>query len=163
LSPEEDALPKEILMLHYEGEKDFPQPPPELWGYLSDARFLARCVPDAEAVTRAEPAIAEFKVRPGLAFVRGTLNALLQVVEAQEAASLRLRVVGKGIGSSSTVDAALVFEPCNGGSRVHWTADITQLDGLLKAVPRGLIQAAAQKVIEDLWAAVAARLRGGGT
>jgi carbon monoxide dehydrogenase subunit G len=149
-------------MLHYEGEKDFPQPPPELWAYLSDARFLANCVPDVEAVTRAEPAVAEFRVRPGLAFVRGTLNALLQVVEAEEAASVRLRVLGKGIGSSSTVEAVLAFAPRDGGSRVHWTADVTQLGGLLKAVPRGLIQAAAQKVIEDLWAAVGARLARGG-
>src|SRR5207248_1558526 len=128
----ESASPTERIMLHYEGEKDFPQAPRELWGYLSDARFLAQCVPNVEAVTRAEPAVAEVKVRPGFAFVRGTLNALLQVVEAQEAASVRLRVVGKGIGSSSTVEAALAVAPRDGGSRVHWTADVTQLDGLLK-------------------------------
>jgi carbon monoxide dehydrogenase subunit G len=150
-------------MLHYEGETDFPQPPRELWDSLRDARFLVGCVPDVEVVTRAEPAIAEFRVRPGLALVRGTLNTQLQVVEAQEAALVRLRVVGKGIGSSSTVEATLTLAPQDGGSRVHWTADVTQLGGLLKAVPRGLIQAAAQKVIADLWVAVQAKLGGGGS
>jgi carbon monoxide dehydrogenase subunit G len=156
-------VPKELIMLHYEGETDFPQSPPELWGDLSDARFLVRCVPDVEAVTRAEPVVAEFRVRPGIALVRGTLNAQLQIVEAQAPALVRLRVVGKGIGSSSTVEAALTLVPRDGGSRVRWTADVTQLGGLLKAVPRGLIQAAAQKVIADLWAAVQAKLGGGGS
>ena len=45
-----------------------------------------------------------------------------------------------------------------GGSRVHWTVDITELGGLLKAIPQGLLKGAAQKVIDDIWASIASRL-----
>ena len=45
-----------------------------------------------------------------------------------------------------------------GGTAVHWTGDLTEVTGLLKMVPKGLLQGAAQKVIDDVWAAVAAKL-----
>jgi hypothetical protein len=35
---------------------------------------------------------------------------------------------------------------------------VTELGGLLKLVPHGLIQAAAQKVIADVWASIRQRL-----
>ena len=43
--------------------------------------------------------------------------------------------------------------------RVHWTADITELTGLLKLVPKGLISSSANKVIEDTWSEIEKRLQ----
>jgi len=43
---------------------------------------------------------------------------------------------------------------------VSWTAEVTQLGGLLKMVPAGLIRGAAHKVIEDVWDGVAKKLAG---
>ena len=145
-------------MVHYEGEKGFSAAPPEIWSKLSDARFLAGCVPNAEAVLRAESTIAEFKLRPGLSFVRGVLTVVLQVVEAEANKHVRYRAVGKGIGSGSTVEAAVTLAPHDAGTHAGWTVDVTELTGLLKAVPRGLIQASAQKVIDELWNSVADKL-----
>ena len=34
-------------MLHFEGDRDFPLSPVDLWGKLRDARFLVTCIPDA--------------------------------------------------------------------------------------------------------------------
>jgi carbon monoxide dehydrogenase subunit G len=145
-------------MLHYEGEKGFSLPPAELGAKLSDARFLVQCVPGVEEVLRAEPGVAEFRLHPGFSFVRGTLAVTLSVLEAKPGEAVRLRVVGKGIGSGSTVEAALALAPGNPGTHVRWTADVTELSGLLKALPRGLIQASAQKVLTDVWAAVENKL-----
>src|SRR5437588_416553 len=69
-------------MLHFEGDKDFQQPPAELWTKLSDARFLVQCVPGVETVIKAEPTEAVWILRPGLAFVRGTLEITLTVRDA---------------------------------------------------------------------------------
>jgi carbon monoxide dehydrogenase subunit G len=97
-------------------------------------------------------------LRPGFAFVRGTLEVTLRVAEAVPERSARLLAHSKGIGSSNDVEVHLGFAPQDGGTRVTWSADITALGGLLKAVPQGLIKAAAGKVIEDAWVAAAARL-----
>ena len=46
------------------------------------------------------------------------------------------------------------------GTRVHWKADIQQLGGLLKAAPQGLIRAAAEKVIHDVWTHIERKMTG---
>jgi len=141
-------------MLHFEGDSDFPLPPEPLFARLSDARFLVQCIPGVESVSQAESHRAVCVLRPGLSFVRGTLEIALQVTEAIATTSLRVLAHGKGIGSSNDVEAVLAFAPQDGGTRVHWTADVTNFGGLLKAVPQGLLKGAAQKVIADVWEAV---------
>jgi carbon monoxide dehydrogenase subunit G len=146
-------------MLKFEGDQDLPQHPPDLWAKLSDARFLVRCVPGVEKVSQLEPNRAVFVLRPGLAFMRGTLEVTMEIAEATPNQSARFILLSKGIGSTSDVLATLAFQPHETGSRIHWTAEIRQLGGLLKAVPGGLIQAAARKVISDAWTAVETQLR----
>jgi len=150
-------------MLHFEGDRDFPAPPADVWARLTDARFLAACLPDVDKVEQAEADRAVLVLRPSLAFVRGTLDVTLEVTERTPPASARLRATGKGVGSSSAVEATLAFAPHDGGTRVHWAAEAKELGGLLKLVPQGLIHGAAQKVINDAWAAVEKKLREGGS
>ena len=129
-------------MLRFEGSKDLPQTPAEVWNKLSDARFLVQCVPGMESVARAERTSAVCTLRPGFAFVRGTLELSLQVVDAVPDTSARLWSV----------------QPQGSGSRLTWSVEIKSLGGLLKAVPQGLIKATAQKVIDDALATVAAKV-----
>jgi carbon monoxide dehydrogenase subunit G len=82
----------------------------------------------------------------------------LQVTLAAEPTSLRWLLSSKGIGTSSDVEAVLALAPHGEGTRVHWQAEVTRLGGLLKAVPAGLIRGAAQKVIDDVWTGVQARV-----
>jgi carbon monoxide dehydrogenase subunit G len=97
-------------------------------------------------------------LRPAFGFVRGTLDITLRVLDVVPGSSVRYHVHGKGIGSSNEVEAALHATPADGGSHVHWTADVTQLGGLLKAIPPGLIRASAQKVIDDVMNQVQTKL-----
>ena len=145
-------------MLRFEGSKDLPQAPAEVWNKLSDARFLVQCVPGVESVARAERTNAVCTLRPGFAFVRGTLELSLQVVDAVPDTSARLLLQTKGIGTTSEVEARWSVQPQDSGSRLTWSVEIKSLGGLLKAVPQGLIKATAQKVIDDALATVAAKV-----
>jgi len=146
-------------MLHFEGERDLAQAPVDVSAKLADACFLVQCIPGTEKVAVAEPERAVCTLRPGFSFVRGTLDVTLAVVEAVPATITRLTLHSKGIGTTSDVEVVLTYTSQEVGTHVHWTADITQLGGLLKAVPQGLIKGAAQKVIEDVWANVEAKLQ----
>jgi carbon monoxide dehydrogenase subunit G len=141
-------------MVRLEGDKDFAFSPATVWEKLSDARFLVQCVPGVEDVTHSDKSNAQCVLRPGFAFVRGTLELTFEVVEVAPPTSARLTLHSKGIGSSSEVETNLALAPAAGGTRVHWIAEIRTLGGLLKAVPQGLIRASAQKVIADALAAV---------
>ena len=145
-------------MLRFEGDRDFPQPPEELFARLTDARFLVTCIPDVQGVAEQGPDRAVFTVRPGLSFARGTLDVTLQVLEKTPPASARLSLVSKGVGSSSTVEATMTLAPAAAGTRMHWVAEVKELGGLLKMVPQGLIRGAGQKVVDNAWAAVELKL-----
>jgi carbon monoxide dehydrogenase subunit G len=145
-------------MLSFQGEKVLPRPPADVWEKLSDARFLVQCIPDVQSVSHTEARQSICIVRPGFAFVRGTVELTLQVGDAIPGTSIFVQAHSKGIGSHSVVEAELYFTGQDQGTRIQWRATIQQLGGLLKAVPQGLIKAAAQKVIADVWQSVEARL-----
>lgn len=145
-------------MIRFEGDRDFALPPGPLFAKLTDARFLVTCIPDVEKVTKLEADQAELTLRPGFAFVRGTLEVTLRVVDVASPTSARVLLLSKGIGSSSNVEAILNLSAHDNGTRVHWIAEVKELGGLLKLVPQGLIRGAAQKVVSDVWAAIEAKL-----
>jgi carbon monoxide dehydrogenase subunit G len=148
-------------MLHFEGDRDFPLSPLDLWSKLRDAGFLVTCIPDATVQGEPRPDKAMCSVRPGFAFVSGTLDTTVEILEAKEPSDLRYLLTSKGIGSSSEVETVLRIAGTDSGSRVHWTADVKRLGGLLKVVPSGLIRGAAQKVIEDVWQGIQGKVVGG--
>jgi uncharacterized protein len=145
-------------MQRFEGERSFAMPPAELWPKLSDAAFLARCVPDASPRGEPEHDRAQYTVRPGFSFARGTLDVTMEILERREPETVRFRLTSKGIGSSSVVESALTLVPQDAGTKVSWHAEVTQLGGLLKMVPAGLIRGAAQKVIDDVWDGIAKQI-----
>lgn len=146
-------------MIHFEGDKSFPLPVAEVAAKLSDAAFLVGTLPDAH-VSEASPARAVWKLKPKLSFLTGSLTSEMTRTAHEPGKSVAFEVVAKAIGASSTVVTSLTFAESAGGTTVHWTGDVTQVTGLLKMVPKGLLQGSAHKVIEDVWAAVAAKLAG---
>src|SRR2546423_1662017 len=99
------------VMVHFEGDKTFPQPPAHVWGKLADARFLADCVPGVEAITHAESTRVSCTLRPGFAFVRGTLELSIEVVDAVPDKSAKILLSTKGIGTTSAVEASFTLVP----------------------------------------------------
>jgi carbon monoxide dehydrogenase subunit G len=144
-------------MIHFEGDRSFPPPVAAVAERLSDAGYLASCLPDAQ-VSEAAPERAVWKLKPRLSFLTGSLTVEMTRTALEAGQSVGFRVFAKAIGATSTVLAQLRFAPAEGGTTVHWTGDLTEVTGLLKIVPKGLIEGSARKVIEDVWAAVSAKM-----
>lgn len=147
-------------MIRFQGTESLPVPAAAAFARLADAGWLAHALPDAE-VTSAAPDTAGWRVKPKFAFMAGVLDTAATVAGREPDREVRYTVVSTGVGSRSTVQATLAFAPADGGCTVEWVADVTELGGLLKLAPRGLIQAAAQTVISEVWTAVRAKLADG--
>jgi carbon monoxide dehydrogenase subunit G len=145
-------------MPRFEGDKKLTQEPATCWIRLTDPFFLSQCIPNIERGGQSQPDQLRFRVRPGVSFVRGTLEVTVKIDKIEPAKSARYSIHSQGIGSSSDVEVLLTLAPAEPGTHLHWVADIKSLGGLLKAIPQGLIQASAQKVIGDILSAVEARL-----
>lgn len=145
-------------MIHFDGTEVFPQSPATLFAPLTDAGWLAAAVPEAE-IAEAAPDRAVWKLKPKLSFLTGAFETTLSVMSRVPGESATFKVNGKAIGSGSTVVATLALTPTDaGGTSISWTGELTELNGLLKMVPKGLIQATAQKIIADVWAAIRVKL-----
>ena len=144
-------------MIHFEGVQSFPLPVAEVAAKLSDAGFLAHCVPDAH-VSVATPDKSVGKIKPKLSFLTGSLTLEATATARDPGKSVAYQIVTKTIGASSTVATRLEFKEAEGGTAVHWTGDLVAVTGLLKMVPKGLMEGAAKKVIEDVWAALTQKL-----
>ena len=134
------------------GTEQFPQPTDELWVRLTDLTLFARTLPRLDKIERVEPRLLECRVRPGLSFFAGTLRLKFEMLNEQPPSVARMRITGKGVGASVTVETSIHLKPVNGGTELQWHSEVLELGGLLKPVSRGLIEAAAQKVIADGWA-----------
>ena len=147
-------------MIHFEGDRAFTLPPDVVASKLGDAAFLVRCLQNVEQVIEASPDRAVWKLRTGFSFLSTTLEITLTVT-GRAAQGATYEALSRGVGATSLVRAALTFEPADGGTNVHYTADVAERTGFLKVVSPGLIQAAARTVIEDTWKAIEAGLRVG--
>ena len=150
--------------LHLDGEEYFAQSREQLWDALIDMTFLSQCLPDVESVDQVEAERLECRIRPSFSFLRGRLDVSLEIVDQQAPKSARWLIRGKGIGSSveivtcvelaeSADEESLQVSEIGRAQRtcLRWTAEVQQLGGLLKPVSRGLIGAAARKVICSGW------------
>jgi carbon monoxide dehydrogenase subunit G len=145
--------------MQFEGDANLAPRPEQTWTKLSDVRFLVQCIPGAEKISEATETRAVCVLRPGFAFVRGTLEVVIERTTADgDKKQIGFTVTSKGVGSSSEVVSRMELAEHEAGTRVHWSANIQKLGGLLKAVPAGLIRGAAQKTIGDVWAKVTAKL-----
>ena len=148
-------------MIHFEGVESFPLPVAEVAAKLSDAGFLAHCVPEA-SVTEATPDKSVGKLKPKLSFLTGSLTLNADVTARDPGKSVAYQIVTKTIGASSTVTTKLEFKDAEGGgTAVHWSGDLVAVTGLLKVIPHGLMEGSAKKVIDDVWAALRQKLTGG--
>src|SRR5690349_13576511 len=90
--------PAEAAMLKFEGDRDFALAPADLWTKLTDPRFPVQCLPDVETVKESDAEHAAVVLRPSFAFVRGTLDMTMRVVDPAPPTSARVLVHSKGIG-----------------------------------------------------------------
>ena len=147
-------------MLHFEGTEQFGCHPAAAFAYLADPARLARALPEHHVTAEAADSAA-WKVRPKFAFMAGTLDTTATLIAMTPGVAVSYRIASTGVGSSSTMETHLTLIEHAGGTQVRWTGDLVELGGLLKIVPRGMLQTAALKTIADLWSAVRAGLAGG--
>jgi carbon monoxide dehydrogenase subunit G len=145
-------------MIRFEGDRSFPLPPDIVAVKLSDAAFLLSCLNNVEEVVLSTSDKAVWKLRTGFSFLSTTLEISLTVT-ARAPGVTTYEAFSKGVGASSRVLATLTFQPSDGGTTVHYSADIAERTGFLKIVSGGLIQAAAKTVIDDTWKAIEAKLQ----
>jgi carbon monoxide dehydrogenase subunit G len=137
--------------MNFDGTEQFQCSQTHLWERLTDLAFVSRVIPDVERVERIDAAGFACRVRPRFSFLTGSLELNFELLEPAAPERLRVRSRGKGIGAAVVVEAELHLVANGPGTELRWTGTIVSREGLLKPVSAGLIQGAAQRVIDSFW------------
>lgn len=144
--------------LTFGGAELFQTEPHQVYALLTDLQRVKDVIPDLVSADVQEPHILQCVVKPGFAFLRGTLRLTIEVEEVVPTEQARMRILAQGIGTTLRLNSAILVTGCEGGSKLTWTAEVVERKGLIAAVSSGLLKAAAEKVIGNAWQQVREKL-----
>ena len=127
---------------------------------LIDPDVLRRCIPGCEALTATGPDAYEAILKIGVAGLKGTYTGKAAVREKQPPDSLTLSLEGKGGPGFVRGSAAIALSVDGNATRIVCEANV-QVGGLIAAVGSRLIEAAAKKLADDFFTALAVQLTEG--
>jgi uncharacterized protein len=137
--------------MNFSGSEHFDYPVETVFDEITDLKVTAKTLPGLEKVERLDSKHLECRVRPKFSFLTGSMQMIFDIVEADRPSSARMRVVGKGIGASLTIETSIRLSAEGTGTRLDWTSEVIEMGGLVKALSRSLIEGAARKVVADSW------------
>jgi carbon monoxide dehydrogenase subunit G len=137
--------------MNLSGYEHFDAPVETVFDQITNLEFTAKTVPGLERVEKLEPTHLECRVRPPFSFLTGGMQMVFDVLESNRPSSARMRVKGKGIGATVTIETAIRLSPEMDGTRLEWSSQVTEMGGLIKAVSRSLIEGAARRIVTDSW------------
>jgi len=140
--------------MHFEGSEPFSQPAPQLYAFLGDVGRVAATLKDADDLLP-EADRASWNVRPRFAFLAGTLQTLAEIQLRQPPDELGYLITSRGVGCHSSMRIRLRVSPRGPVlTQIDWTADLVELTGILRMVPRPMLQLAVLQVINDVWQSI---------
>jgi carbon monoxide dehydrogenase subunit G len=144
--------------IEFGGEQHFAASQEKLYALLTDLDAMAVTIPDLVSSEKIDDHTMRCVVRPGFSFLRGTMKLTIALSDLEKPTGATMSVAAQGIGVSMSVVSKLRIASEGTGSRLHWSATIAELKGLISAVSPALISAAANQVIAHSWTQVRERL-----
>jgi len=149
------------LAITFAGEFEAPQPPQQVYEFLTDPQRFAPLLPDFQGLVVEDARHFIVRVSVGVAHIRGTAEIRMELAEAQAATRATYKGQGSVAGGSMTMTASFNLSPGGAGTRVAWSGE-AQIFGRLASMAGGLLEPMAkknlQKLIDALRAALSAPL-----
>ncbi len=130
--------------MHLEGTFAAKSPQDRVYRFFLDPEELGSCVDDPHTIEVQDADHFKGTVKSGIGFIKGTFSVNASVVERTPPRRARLKVHGAGMGSGFDIDATLDVSPDDGGTAVHWAADVV-MNGPIASMGARLMQGTIDK------------------
>lgn len=144
--------------MRFQGDVTIAAPRERAWAFLTDPRQVTQCAPDVQSLNVLDDQRFTVVVRAGVGAVKGTFTFAVMWLERIAPEHARVQARGKVPGSA--VDMMIVMtlgDAGEGRTLLHWEADVS-VKGVIASVGGRLIQGAADKVTQQLFACVKSKL-----
>ena len=143
--------------MHVEGTFSVRGDAERAFEFFRDPRKLLDCLDDPHTIEVDDPTHFAGTVTSGVAFLRGTFRLTGEYTEIERPRRVAGKVHGSGMGSGLDAIVVTTFEVHEGGTAVHWSADLA-LSGPVAAVGERLIRGTIATKTQGLFARARERL-----
>ena len=144
--------------MRFEGTLDIAAPRDRVFSFLTDPAKVTTCAPDVQSLEIADPHHFKVVVRAGVGPIKGTFTMNVQFLELDRPKHAAVLARGQAPGSAvemvSNMDLA-EFDADN--TVMEWSSEVT-VSGMIQQVGARLMQGAADKITQQIFACIKAKL-----
>jgi len=137
--------------MEFSGTEIVSAPKERVWEFVTNAESLAGCVPGVESFRVVEPG-KRFEVTGGIKLGTVALRSknALEWVEQVEGELARLKVQGRGPGTTIDGTAEMRLREVEEGTALDWTGSI-QIRGTVAALASRLLRPVSERILRDVF------------
>lgn len=142
-----------------EGTQLLPGTREQVWELFNDPERLAKLLPGCERLELDGKNRYKVTIRFALAAFSGAYSGSVELSEQKPPKSMRMRLEGKGAPGFMKGEGKLELVEAKGGQTEVRYAGEAQVGGLIAAVGQRIIEAAAKKILQQLFQSASAQLQ----
>ena len=140
------------MKLHLEGSNVMNSSREKVYSLLTDPRFIAKTLPDAEEVHLIDDTSLEAKIRLRIAVVSTTMKMKMTVSSVRPPSKAAMTAEGAGSGSSLKITSLFELSGDNPTS-MNWSAD-AEVTGVMAGIGSTLLKGFATKKVTEIFSGI---------
>jgi len=144
--------------VRFAGTTDIDAPRERVWAFLTDPAQVTTCAPDVQSLEIADPHHFKVVVRAGVGPIKGTFTMNVQFLELDRPKHAAVLARGQAPGSAVEMVSNMDLSEFDERHTVmEWSSDVT-VSGMIQQVGARLMQGAADKITQQVFACIKAKL-----
>jgi uncharacterized protein len=137
------------MQLHLEGAEDLALPRERVYQLLTDSKFIAKSLPDAQETKVIDDSSLEARMKIGISFLTTNMNVKMKIVDKVPPQHARLQVEGVGSGSSMKINSDFDLEG-DSATKMKWVAD-AEITGVMAGIGSSILKGFAEKKVKEIF------------
>jgi len=144
--------------MRFAGTIDIDAPRERVWEFLTDPAQVTTCAPDVQSLEVADPHHFKVVVRAGVGPIKGTFTMNVQFLELDRPKHAAVLARGQAPGSAVEMVSNMDLSEFDATHTVmEWSSEVT-VSGMIQQVGARLMQGAADKITQQVFACIKAKL-----
>jgi carbon monoxide dehydrogenase subunit G len=141
-----------------EGKAQLPGAAVQVWNLFSDPAAVAGLLPGCELLETDSAGRSHVNIKFGIAAISGKYSGWFELTEKKQPRSMRIRLEGKGAPGFVSGSGSIRLAEKDGQTEVAYSGE-AQVGGMIASIGQRLIEAAARKMLQQIFADAATELR----
>ena len=144
--------------MRFAGTIDIDAPRERVWAFLTDPAQVTTCAPDVQSLEIADPHHFKVVVRAGVGPIKGTFTMNVQFLELERPKHAAVLARGQAPGSAVEMVSNMDLSEFDEQHTVmEWSSEVT-VSGMIQQVGARLMQGAAEKITQQVFSCIKAKL-----